>query len=88
MMRNTPLLSLGTSSTPIPPGSIYFGGMDPGRFLVTGPVQVAGKAVLRFSLSLKMHWPTKGVTYDMCVGCMGNRIYVPTDDYDATKALK
>ena len=54
---NMRLLSATTSSNPFRPGSIYFGGTDPGRFAVTALHGVSYGRGNRFSCSRKIPLP-------------------------------
>jgi hypothetical protein len=68
----------------IPPGSIYFGGTDSGRFLVTALSRSQINGAPFFTIT--QNGLADQRSYLRYVrGMYGNRIYVPTDD-DATKA--
>jgi hypothetical protein len=68
----------------IPPGSIYFGGTDSGRFLVTALSRSHVNGAPFFTIT--QNGLADQRSYLRYVrGMYGNRIYVPTDD-DATKA--
>ena len=69
----------------IPPGSIYFGGTDPGRFLVTGMEKSQVNADPFFLLTQNA---LADSTYlDYLRGMYGDRIYIPTSD-DAAKCFQ
>ena len=59
----------------IPPGSIYFGGTDPGRFVVTALCKSQVKAVLSSS-SRRTPWPT-APTWTICARCTGRKFISP-----------
>jgi hypothetical protein len=70
----------------IPPGSIYFGGTDSGRFLVTALSRSHVNAEPFFTLTQNALADAR--SYLRYVrGMYGSRIYIPTED-DATKAFK
>ncbi len=73
----------------IPPGSIYFGGTDPGRFVITAMQKSQANGDPFFTVS---HKPMADTTYLNYLGSIyGGKIYVPTtkdeqkcyDDYYA-----
>ena len=69
----------------IPPGSIYFGGTDPGRFLITGMEKSQVNADPFFLLTQNA---LADSTYlDYLRGIYGGRIYIPTSD-DAAKCFQ
>jgi len=69
----------------IPPGSIYFGGTDPGRFLITGMEKSQVNADPFFLLTQDA---LADSTYlDYLRGMYGGRIYIPTSD-DAAKCFQ
>ena len=69
----------------IPPGSIYFGGTDPGRFLITAMQknQAAGDPFF----TLTQNALADGTYLDYLHSMYGNRIYVPTVE-DSQTAFK
>lgn len=71
--------------TSIPPGSIYFGGTDPGRFLITAMQknQVAGDPFF----TLTQNALADGTYLDYLRSMYGDKIYIPTDE-DSKKAFK
>jgi hypothetical protein len=62
----------------IPPGSIYFGGTDPGRFLVTAlqKSQVTGDPFF----TLTQNALADGTYLDYLRGMYGDKIYIPTGE--------
>jgi hypothetical protein len=60
----------------IPPGSIYFGGTDPGRFIITAlqPSQVKGDPFF----TLTQNALADGTYLDYLRAMYGDRIYIPT----------
>lgn len=62
----------------IPPGSIYFGGTDPGRFLVTAfqKSQVVGDPFF----TLTQNALADGTYLDYLRGMYGDKIYIPTSE--------
>lgn len=69
----------------IPPGSIYFGGTDPGRFLVTALSRSHDKGDPFFTLTQNALVDYR--SYLRYVrGMYGSRIYIPTDE-DVTNAF-
>jgi tetratricopeptide (TPR) repeat protein len=69
----------------IPPGSIYFGGTDPGRFIITAMQKSQINGDPFFTLT------QNALTDDMYLNYLrsmyGTEIYIPTDD-DSTKCFK
>jgi tetratricopeptide (TPR) repeat protein len=69
----------------IPPGSIYFGGTDPGRFIITAMQKSQIKGDPFFTLT------QNALTDDMYLNYLRSmyrtEIYIPTDD-DSTKCFK
>jgi len=69
----------------IPPGSIYFGGTDPGRFLITAMQKSQVNADLFFTLTQNA---LADRTYlDYARGMYGAKIYVPTQE-DSQKCFQ
>jgi hypothetical protein len=69
----------------IPPGSIYFGGTDPGRFLITGMMRSQVNADPFFLLTQNA---LADATYlDYLRSMYGGKIYTPTGD-DAAKCFE
>jgi hypothetical protein len=68
----------------IPPGSIYFGGTDPGRFLITGMEKSQVDADPFFLLT--QNALADGTYLDYARGMYGDRIYIPTS-VDAGKCF-
>ncbi len=62
----------------IPPGSIYFGGTDPGRFIITGMQKSQINADPFFTLT--QNALTDGTYLHYLRSMYGNRIYIPTPD--------
>jgi hypothetical protein len=62
----------------IPPGSIYFGGTDPGRFVVTAMQKSQVKGEPFFTLT--QNALADGTYLDYLRGIYGGRIYIPTVD--------
>ncbi|HTR43300.1 MAG TPA: hypothetical protein VMH87_16940 [Pseudomonadales bacterium] len=69
----------------IPPGSIYFGGTDPGRFLITGmqKSQVAGDPFF----TLTQNALADGSYLNYLQSMYGDRIYIPTSE-DSQKCFE
>ena len=69
----------------IPPGSIYFGGTDPGRFLITAmqKSQVDGNPFF----TLTQNALADGTYLEYIRGLYGNKIYIPTTE-DSQKAFE
>jgi hypothetical protein len=69
----------------IPPGSIYFGGTDPGRFVVTALMESHADGKPFFMLSQN---PLPDVTYLRYLRAMyGGKIHTPTDE-DSQKCIE
>jgi hypothetical protein len=62
--------------TSIPPGSIYFGGTDPGRFLITGMEKSQVNADPFFLVT--QNALADGTYLDYLRGMYGGKIYIPT----------
>jgi hypothetical protein len=71
--------------TSIPPGSIYFGGTDPGRFLITGMEKSHVNADPFFLLT--QNALADGTYLAYLRGMYGGRIYTPTDE-DSQKCFQ
>jgi len=69
----------------IPPGSIYFGGTDPGRFLITGMEKSQVNADPFFLLTQNALADSTYLAY--LRGMYGGRIYTPTDE-DSQKCFQ
>jgi hypothetical protein len=69
----------------IPPGSIYFGGTDPGRFLITGMMKSQVNADPFFLLT--QNALADGTYLDYLRSMYGGKIYTPTAD-DAAKCFQ
>ena len=69
----------------IPPGSIYFGGTDPGRFLVTALCKSQVNADPFFTLT--QNALADGTYLDYLRGMYGDKIYIPTDE-DSQKCFQ
>jgi hypothetical protein len=69
----------------IPPGSIYFGGTDPGRFLITGMEKSQVNADPFFLLT--QNALADGTYLDYLHSMYGDKIYIPTAD-DAAKCFQ
>jgi len=79
-------LFLGTNIiASIPPGSIYFGGTDPGRFIVTALQKSHARAEPFFTLSQGALPDARYLEY--LRGMYGTKIYTPTDG-DLEKAIQ
>ena len=71
--------------TSIPPGSIYFGGTDPGRFLITGMEKSQVNADPFFLLT--QNALADGTYLEYVHSMYGGKIYTPTSD-DAAKCFQ
>jgi len=71
--------------TSIPPGSIYFGGTDPGRFLITGMEKSQVNADPFFLLT--QNALADGTYLDYLHSMYGDKIYIPTAG-DAAKCFQ
>jgi hypothetical protein len=69
----------------IPPGSIYFGGTDPGRFIVTALQKSHVNGDPFFTLT--QNALTDGTYLDYLRSMYGEKIYIPTDD-DSQKCFQ
>jgi hypothetical protein len=69
----------------IPPGSIYFGGTDPGRFLITGMEKSQVNADPFFLLT--QNALADGTYLDYLRSMYGGKIYIPTAD-DSEKCFR
>ena len=69
----------------IPPGSIYFGGTDPGRFIITAMQKSQIKADPFFTLT--QNALTDGLYLNYLRSMYGNRIYIPISE-DSDKCFK
>ena len=61
----------------IPPGSIYFGGTEPGRFIVTAMCKSQPDGDPFFTLT--QNWLADGCYLDYLRSTYGNKIYIPTE---------
>ncbi len=69
----------------IPPGSVYFGGTDPGRFLVTAMCPSQANADPFFVLT--QNALADGTYLDYLRSMYGNRLYIPTSE-DSQKCFQ